>query len=163
MFSSAEMKCVVGGRLAPGARDARLRVDHHVADQPGAGERREREQRRGRVAARVGDEVGAGDPLAVQLGQPVDALAEQLGRAVRAVPVLVDAAVAQPEVGRQVDDADAALAQRGDGRRRDAVRPADERGVDVGLRVGVPRLELERHARARVDVVEPRAGLARAR
>ena len=69
------------------------------------------------------------------------------------------AAVAQAEVGAEVDDADAALAQRGDGGRGRAVRPADERGVDVALRVRVPRLELQRHARARVDVVEPRAGL----
>ena len=41
---------------APGAGDALLGVDHDVGDQPGARERREREQRRGRVAAGVGDE-----------------------------------------------------------------------------------------------------------
>ena len=70
-------------RLAPGAGHARLGVDHDVAEQPGAGERGEREQRGGRVAAGVGDEVGAGDLLAVQLGQPVDAVAEQ-ARAPRA-------------------------------------------------------------------------------
>jgi len=34
------------------------------------GERREREQRRRRVAAGVRDEVGAGDLRAVELGQP---------------------------------------------------------------------------------------------
>ena len=66
---------------AAGAGDALLGVDHHVGDQPGARERREREQRRGRVAAGVGDDPGAGDLLAVQLGEPVDGLAQQLADA----------------------------------------------------------------------------------
>ena len=61
----------VGGRAA-GAGDAGLGVDHDVGDQARAGERREREDRGGRVAARVGDEVGVADLLAVELGQPVD-------------------------------------------------------------------------------------------
>jgi hypothetical protein len=146
-------------RLPPGPRDPGLRVDHHVAEEPGAGERGEREQRRGRIAARVGDEVGAGDRLPVQLGQAVDALAEQVRRAVLPVPILVDALVAQAEVGGEVDHTHATLAQRGDGRRGDAVRPADECGVDVGLQVGIPRLQLQRDARAGMDVVEARAGL----
>ena len=70
-------------RLAAGAADARLGVDHHVAEQLGAGERREGEDRGGRVAAGVGDEVGAGDLLAVQLRQPVHGAAHQSGRRVR--------------------------------------------------------------------------------
>ena len=153
------MKWVVARRLAPGAGDARLRVDHDVGDHAGARQRGEPEQRGGRVAAGVGDEVGAHDRLAVELGQPVDGLAEQLGRAVAAVPVLVDRAVAQAEVGREVDHAHAALAQRGDRRGRHAVRPADERGVDLALDGGVVVLEQQRHARARVDRLEHRAGL----
>ncbi len=42
---------------APGAGDPLLGVDHDVRDQAGAGERGEREQRRGRVAAGVGDDA----------------------------------------------------------------------------------------------------------
>ena len=65
----------VGGLVErpPGAGDALLGVDHDVGDQPGAGERREREQRGRRVAAGVGHDVALGDLLAVQLGQAVDA------------------------------------------------------------------------------------------
>ena len=61
---------------APGARDALLGVDHHVGDQPGAGERRER-----RAATPSGSSPGwrrspaPAIALAVQLGQPVDGLA----------------------------------------------------------------------------------------
>ena len=50
----AEME--LGLRLATGARDAALGVDDEIADQPGPGERREREERRGRVAARSADD-----------------------------------------------------------------------------------------------------------
>ena len=78
-----------------------------------ARERGEREQRGGRVAARVGDEVGVRQPRARELGEPVDGRAEQLGRPVGAVPVLVDAAVGEAEVGREVDHPQAAPAQLG--------------------------------------------------
>ena len=61
MFSPAIDRCVRLVERAPGAGDALLGVDHDVGDQPGARERREREQRRGRVAAGVGDDRGAGD------------------------------------------------------------------------------------------------------
>ena len=105
-------------RLSTGAADARLGVDHHVAQQARTGERGEREDRRGRIAARVGHQVGARDLVAVQLGQPVDGIAHQRRRGMGAVPVLVDADLVQPEVGRQVDDPHAALAQLGDHRAR---------------------------------------------
>ena len=77
-------------RLAAGAADARLRVDHHVVDRA-----RPRQRRQRRAARRSGSSRGwrrgrrPAICLAVELGQPVDRGAEQLGRAVRAVPVLV--------------------------------------------------------------------------
>ena len=88
--SSTATKCLswVGSR--PGAADARLGVDHHVAEQARPGERGQGEDRGGRVAAGVGDQVRAGDLVAVQLGQPVDGVAHQRGRRMVAVPVLVD-------------------------------------------------------------------------
>ena len=148
------------GGGAPGARHARLGVDDDVLDQPCARQRREREQRRGRIAAGVGDQRGAADLLAVQLGQPVDGLVEQLGRLVLAVPPLVHRRVAQAEVGAQVDDAHAPLAQRADQRRGGAVGVGDDRGVDVGVAVEVELLELERHPVVRVEIVEPPADVA---
>ena len=51
-----------------------------------------------------------------------------------------------------------ARAQLGHDRRRRPVRVGDDGRVD-GVLVDVEDLELQRHARARVDVVEPLAGL----
>ena len=69
-------------RLAAGARDAALGVDDEVADQAGARERREREERGRRVAAgRADDRLAArrrsADELGpVELGQAVDGAVE---------------------------------------------------------------------------------------
>ena len=57
---------------ATGAGDPLLGVDDHVGDQALLGQRRQRQQRRRGVAARIGDQVGGADPIAVELGQPVD-------------------------------------------------------------------------------------------
>ena len=143
------------GRGAPRARHPGLRVDDQVVDQPRPRQRREREQRRGRIAARVRDQRGAADLLAVQLREAVDGLAEQLGRLVLAVPAPVHRGVAQAEVGAQVDDANAPLAQLGHERRGRAVGVGDDRGVDVGVAVEVELLELERHPVVGVQIVEP--------
>ena len=131
----------LGGGRAAGAGDAGLRVDDDVGDRAAARQRGQREQRRRRVAAGVGDEVGAGDLLAVDLGQAVDAGAEALGRAVLAVPALVGRPVAQAKVGGEVDDAHAALEQRVDDGRRRAVRVGDDRRVGVAVDVEVELLE----------------------
>ena len=66
----------LGLRLATGARDAALGVDDEVADQTGPGQRREREERRGRIAARRADDPAPRRPrsatsvAAVELGSP---------------------------------------------------------------------------------------------
>ena len=143
------------GRGAPGARHPGLRVDDHVLDDPGPRQRCERQQRRGRVAARVRDQRGAADVLAVQLGEPVDSLAEELGRLVLAVPAPVHRGVVQAEVGAQVDDADATLAQLGDDGRGGAVGVGDDRGVDLGVAIEIELVELERHPVMGIQVVEP--------
>ena len=96
--------------LATGARDAALGIDHEVADEPGPRQRREREERRGRVAARRADdrdrrvderlELGA-----MELRQAVDGGVEEVGpRVLEAVPARVVGRVAEAEVGAQVDD-----------------------------------------------------------
>ncbi len=146
------------GRGAAGAGGAGLGVDDHVGEQAGVRQRREPEQRRGREAAGVGDDVGDLDPLAVaELRQPVGGVLQQLRRGMVAVPLLVRRQVAQAEVGRQVDHAHAPLAQAGDGRRGRVVRVGDDRGVDVAVAVEVELLHHERDAMARIEVVEPAA------
>ena len=145
-------KCVFadGARPAPETPDFASTTTSF--DGPAAGERGEREQRRGRIAAGVGDEVGGRDLVAVDLGQAVHAAAEQLGRAVLAVPALVGRLVAQAEVGGQVDHAHAALAQLRDDGRGGAVRIGDDRGLDVAVRVDVELLEDRIHAVVRVQL-----------
>ena len=154
MFSPAIERCVGLVEGAPGAGDALLGVDHHVGDQPGAGERREREQRRGRVAAGVGDDRRVGDPLAVQLGQPVDGLA-------RAAP---GAGAGRTSARRS--RASAAGSRRSGRRRARRARAAPRRSArrrragrrrpprrSPSRRVEVERLDRERHAVARVELV----------
>ena len=63
----------VGSGAPPGSRDAGLGIDDDVAgEQAGPRERRQGEERGGRVAAGIGDELRAGQPVARELGQAVD-------------------------------------------------------------------------------------------
>src|SRR5947199_10383 len=55
------------GRLAPGAGDPALGVDHGVLDQAGTGKRSKGQDRRRRIAAGIGDEVCVGDLGTVEL------------------------------------------------------------------------------------------------
>ena len=80
---------------------------------PSLGERRQRQDRCGRIAAGVGDELGIADRLAVQLGQPVDGVGEQLGRAVSRRTTSHRAAVVEAEVRGEVDHRHAEAAQLG--------------------------------------------------
>lgn len=64
----------------------------------------------------------------MQLGEPVDGLVEQPGSVVRLVVTLVALAI-ETEVRRQVDDLEAALPKRFDGRCGGAVRVRDERRI----------------------------------
>ena len=62
--------------------------------------------------------------------------------------------IAQAEVGAQVDDAHAPLAQLRDQRRRRTVRIGDDRRVDLGVAVEIELLERERHPVVGVEVGE---------
>ena len=98
--------------FAAGAADARGGVDDQAVrlDQPGIDQGLQREDRRSRVAARGRDRLRAADRLAIELGNAVDELAEQLRRLVRmAVPALVGRGVVEPEVGAEIDERDAAI------------------------------------------------------
>src|SRR5918992_1194491 len=97
------------GGLAAGARHAGLDVHHGLLE--AALEREKAEDRGGRVAAGARDELRFADLVAVRLGKAVDGLGEELGGLVRLVPLLV-ARLVEPEVGGQVDDLQAALAER---------------------------------------------------
>ena len=89
-----------GLEFPPGARYAALGVDDEIADQPGAGQRREREERRRRVAAGRADDGDRGiderlELVAVELRQAVDRDVEQVRpRVLEAVPARVVGGVA---------------------------------------------------------------------
>ncbi len=147
------------GRGAPGAGDTRLGIDDHVIDEAGTRERREREQRGGGKAARVGDEVGVGELRAVTLRQAVDGVRDQLRRGMLAVPLGVHLGIAQAEVGAEIDDAHVACPQFADDLRRRTVWVRDHGGIDVRVAIEVELLQRERDPVIRVDVVEPAAGV----
>ena len=82
-----------------------------TASRDAPAQRQQRQQRGGRSCS-PGPATSSrrADLLAVQLGQPVDGLGEQLRRLVRLVPALVELAV-EAEVRRQVHHLQPALAQ----------------------------------------------------
>src|SRR6266704_2800055 len=88
------------------AAHAGLRVDDDVLGHEARLERGDqREQRRGRIAAGVGDEARGPHAIARQLGEAVDGFLQELGRGVGvAVPAFVELRVSQTEVASDVDD-----------------------------------------------------------
>ena len=93
-----------GAAPEPDAAGDSLHVDDAL-EEPGPGERQEPELDGGGEAAGRGDEAGAADALAVQLGQPVDEVGEhpRMGVGLAVVP-LVGGGVLEPEVAGHVDD-----------------------------------------------------------
>ena len=146
-----------------GAGDALLGVDDHVGDQSGPRERRESEQRGRRVAAWVRDDIRAGDRVAVQLGQSVHRLREQPGSRVWAIPALICLQRAEPEVRAEVDNARAGLPQRRHCRRGRRMRVGDDGRVNAAERGRVQRLDDQRDAVARIQVLERAPHLRAAR
>ena len=122
-------------------------------DQPCAQQRRQRQDRRRRIAAGIGHELGAANPLAVQLRQAVDGLGQPRGVGMLVVvPLGVDGRVVQPIVGAQVDDAAAGGQQRHDrlGARR--VRQATEDAVGpLGDLSAASRFSSRRSSRPRSE------------
>jgi len=93
-------------RRAAGAGGAALGIDHHVGvrDEPLPQQRHQREQDRGGVAAGVGHQPGSRDAVAVELGQPVRNVVEQLRRRmIVTVPLPVGGGGPQTQVAREVD------------------------------------------------------------
>ena len=118
-------------RPAPETPDLASMMMSSSRDQLRLGERQQREQHGGRIAAGTGDEPRCPDLVAIMLGQPVDGVLDQLGRAVLVgVPLGIEFRIAQAEIGRHVDDLDA-LRELGDLGVRRAVRQAAEDDVDL--------------------------------
>ena len=129
---------------APCAGDARLGVDHRAPVEPARfGERGEREDGRGRVAAGHSHQPRFADRVAVQLGQPVDGVGEQLGRGVLAVPLLVALELVEAEVGAGVDDGDAVADVAGQPLGGGGVRQRGEDHIHLALDLGDDR-QIER-------------------
>ena len=136
------------------ARHAGGGADHHVADEPLAGQWCERQERGGRIAARVGDEPGAANVVAVELGEPVHRVAEELGSAMLAVGRLIGRLVMQPEIGRDVHDLLPRLHQPRHHPRGGAMRVGDDGRVGLGRVVWVEQGQLDGHAVARVEPIQ---------
>jgi hypothetical protein len=128
-------EAVVLARLAPRARHAGEARHRDAAPQPEPRlhEGREGERDRGGVAARVRDELRAGEALAGELGQPVARLREELrGRVVEAVPGTVRGRIGKAERAGEVDDP----RPLGEELRREGRRHLGRRGEEDDLGVG---------------------------
>ena len=92
--------------LAPRSGDAGGAVgdDALGLHQPGPEQGDQGHEHAGHVAAGIGHQPSAANLVPVELGQPVDRLGQQVRLGVGAVPLFIDRGVAQPEVGRQVND-----------------------------------------------------------
>ncbi len=132
-------------RLAAGAAHSRFGVGDQVRmiDEGGLDERQQGELDRRGIAAGIGHEPCAADPLPVDFGQPVDRFGEKLGRRVGdLVPLLPDGAIPQAEIRRKVDDARTRIEKRAHlahrypvGRREEyAVAALEGRGRRIGER-----------------------------
>ena len=121
-------------RFARGAAGARqpglaVHVDRAGLHQSRRQQRREAEDHRGREAARVRDQLRAGELIAEQLRQSVDGFAEPIGRRMlEPVPIRIRRC-GQPEVAGQVDHAESGLEERRGQLRAGAVRQRAERDV----------------------------------
>ena len=112
-------------------------------DQAGFDQRNERQQDRSGIAAGRTDKLGRAYGLAVQLGQTVNGLGEQLWRGMLlAIKFPVNPGVAQTEIRTQVDNPLACLPKRHGILRRqtmregekEKLRPAAKKRVDCGFR-----------------------------
>ena len=150
-------------QLAARARDARLRVDHDARRVDRARDRRQREQRGCRVAARVGDRAARSGGKSS--GKRVRPVAEPAGpRVLEAVPRRVERGVAQPVRAGEIDDDRAAggskrgraLVRRGRERRR-------RRRPRAPLRSWTKRRRdpFSRHGRGRTPPARERVGAER--
>ena len=141
-------------RDPPGAGDPRGGADDHVVREPRLGERCEREDGCGRVAARIGDEPGAPDLVAMELREPVDRVRQELRRSVVAVGLLVDGRVVQPEVGGDVDHGHSGLDEACDDLGGRPVRVGDDRRLVAPGALRVELGQLDRDPVARIQAIQ---------
>ena len=146
--------CPLGRRLA-GARHTRLGVDDDVGvrqEQARLHERRQRQERRGRVAAGIRHELGPRHGAALPLGE---AVGDARGHIVRLrVPARAEPGVAQAERAGQVDDAHA----RADERRRQLGGGGIGQREEHDVCLARERLGRQRHDRAVPQPCEPGQG-----
>ena len=119
-------------RRASRARYAGLRIDddtRHI-NEVILGERREREDARRRVAARVANDLRTANRLAIELCQTIDALGI-LVRMLNFVPRFIDRCVSEAIVRTEIDDARLLAFERLARRHRMTVRQADENEIAV--------------------------------
>ena len=128
------------GGLAAGAGDAGLGVADDAGgeiEDPGLDEGTESEIGGGGVAAGIGDEAGAADLVAVELGKTVDGGGEQVrGDGRFFIPALVDIGSAEAEGTGEVDDAEAGVEEGGGQIDGDFVRSGEEDGGELVARGG---------------------------
>ena len=109
--------------------------------QPGLRKGQQHQLNRGRKAARRGDIARAADPFAIQLGQPVHELLQQLrARMRRAVVARVAGRVLHAERAGHIDDARVRAGHRVDHLAARAVRQAHDHRVHAARRFGMRRV-----------------------
>ncbi|GIW08550.1 MAG: hypothetical protein KatS3mg060_3355 [Dehalococcoidia bacterium] len=144
---------VCQSKAAPAARDSRLGINNHIGFGDSGGDRRnDREERRRRIAARVRDQLSAGNLLAADLRQAVDRVGEEIraGR-VYSIPTLILCGVVEAEVGGDVHHGNPAVDE---GQQRLGTRLVGQPGEDKLDVVG--QFRDDRH-------VEPRQALKNVR
>ena len=117
-------------RRRPALAGARLDLDDDGLHAATCAERRQGEDGCGRVAAGAGGHARFAQSFAMQLGNSVHELRQELGARVSAsVPGVVVGSGAQPEVGAQVDDAGGESTEFVDSLRRLSVGQAQKENV----------------------------------
>ena len=140
------------------AGDAGLGVDDRAAIEPARRRQgRQPQDRGGGIAARHGHQLRLPDLVAVQFGQPVDGVRQEVRRGVLAVPARVLPGVVQAEVGAAIDHGRARLDEGAQGLGGGGVRQRREHHVDIGVQRRLDR-QVQR-PEVREDVGQALAGL----
>ena len=151
-------------RNGAGLGRADLDVGHRPFEQASVHQRRQGQIGYRRVTAHAGDVLGAGDLVAIALGQAVDKSAQPLGcGVVLAVPLCISGRIAKAKVGRAVDDPLGHPRVAFDVSCRVALGPAEEQEFTGLERVGMRELQVRGAAQVGVWHVNEPAGLRRRR
>ena len=91
---------------ATGTTDPALAVNDDITrlDQPRLGQRGQWQQRRGRIASRVGNDVCLANLVGKEFRHPIDRPSDTLGpRMLDPIPLLIDLNAGQSKVGTEID------------------------------------------------------------